>query len=119
LCFSDYLTADDNLFEVYKEVLTLAYRWSDLCFALHLPISHETIRKENQAEDCNRCLRMVLKKWLQKSYNYQRYGPPTWRMLVKAVGDPFGGNDTALAEAIAKKHTGMYPVDTSKMFPGN
>ena len=40
-------------------------------------------------------------------------------MLVKAVGDPFGGNDTALAEAIAKKYTGMYPVDTSKMFPGN
>ena len=120
MCFSDYLTADDNLFEVYKEVFTLAHRWSDLCFALHLPILlEETIRKENQVDGCNRCLRMVLRKWLQKSYNYQRYGLPTWRMLVTAVGDPAGGNDIALAEAIAKKHTGMYPVDTSKMFPGN
>ena len=72
-------------------------------------MSHEeTIRKETQGDDCARCLRMVLKKWLQKSYNYQRCGFPSWRMLVEAVGDPAGGNDCALAEAIVKNHTGAY-----------
>ena len=99
--------ADDNLFEVYKEVFTLAPRWSDICCALNLPISHEeTIRKETKGDDCKLCLRMVLTKWLQKSYNYERCGHPTWRMLVDAVGDPAGGNNTGLAETIAKKHTG-------------
>ena len=99
--------ADDNLFEVYKEVLTLAPRWSDICCALNLPISHEeAIRKETKGDDCKRCLRMVLTKWLQKSYNYERCGHPTWKMLVEAVDDPAGGNNTTLAETIAKKHTG-------------
>ena len=99
--------ADDDLFEVYKEVYALAPRWSDICCALKLP-HEETIRKETQGDDCTRCLRMVLRKWLQKSYNFGKYGCPTWKMLVEAVGDSAGGNNYALAETIAKKHTGMY-----------
>ena len=92
-----------------SEVHILAPKWSDICFSLYLPISREeAIRKETQGDDSARCLRMVLTKWLQKSYNYDKYGPPTWRMLVKAVGDPAGGNDCALAETIANKHPGMY-----------
>ena len=88
---------------------TLAAKWSDISFALKLPVSlEETIYKETQGGDPTRCLRMVLSKWLQKCYKYDRYGPPTWRMLVKAVGDPFGVNNCALAETIANKHPGMY-----------
>ena len=89
------------------QVHYLAPRWSDICCALNLP-HEETIRKETQGDDIARCFRMVLRKWLQKSYNYQRWGCPTWRMLVEAVGDPAGGNNLALAETIAKKHLGMY-----------
>ena len=107
---------DDNLFEVYKEVITLAPRWSDICCALNLPILHEeTIRNETKCDDCKRCLRMVLTKWLQKSYNYEKCGHPTWRMLVKAVDDSAGGNNTALAETIAKKHTGNVYIYTSTL----
>ena len=87
----------------------MAARWSDISFALYLPISQEeAIRKESRGDDSAHCLRMVLSKWLRKSYNYDKYGLPTWRMLVKAVGDSFGGNDCALAETIANKHPGMY-----------
>ena len=103
--------ADDNIFEVYKEVHTLAPRWSDICWALNLP-HEETIRNETQGVDCKRCLRMVLRKWLQKSYNYKKYGSPTWRMLVEAVGNSSGGDDGALANAMARKHTGMYMQGT-------
>ena len=109
--FCILLPANDDLFEVYKEVHTLAPRWSDICCALSLP-HEETIRKETQGDDCNCCLRMVLRKWLQKSYNYVKYGPPSWRMLVEAVGDSAGGNNCTLAEAMAKKHTGMYMQGT-------
>ena len=105
----DYLPACDDLHDVYREVYTVAARWSDISFALYLPISQEeVIRKETRGDDCAHCLRMVLSKWLRKSYNYDKYGLPTWRMLVKALGDPFGGNDCALAETIANKHPGMY-----------
>ena len=90
---------------MYREVHTLAPRWSGISFALYLPMFQvEAIRKETRGDDSAESLQMVLTKWLQKSYNYDKYGCPTWRMLVKAVGDPFGGNNTALAEAIAKKH---------------
>ena len=105
----DYLPACEDLHDVYREVYTVAARWSDISFALYLPISQEeAIRKETRGDDSAHCLRMVLNKWLQKSYCYDKHGPPTWRMLVKAVGDPAGGNDCALAEAIANKHPGMY-----------
>ena len=101
------LPACDDLYDVYEEVYTLAAKWSDISFALKLPLSQEeTIREETRGDDSARCLRMVLSKWLQKCYKYDRYGPPTWRMLVKAVGDPFGVNDCALAETIANKHRG-------------
>ena len=104
--FCILLPADDSLFEVYKEVYTLAPRWSDICCALNLP-HEETIRKETQGDDCKCCLRMVLRKWLQKTYNHQRHGPPTWKMLVEAVGNPAGGSNSALAETIARNHAGM------------
>ena len=104
----DYLPACDDLPDVYREVYTVAARWSDISCALYLPISQEeAIRKETRGDDSAHCLRMVLSRWLRKSYNYDKYGLPTWRMLVKAVGDPFGGNDCALAETIANRHPGM------------
>ena len=110
LCFVIFLyilPACDDLFDVYEEVHTLAAKWSHICFALKLPWSEEQIiHKESHGDDCVHCLQVVLRKWLQKSYNYDKHGPPTWRMLVRAVCDPAGGNDCALAESIAKKHAG-------------
>ena len=101
--------ACDDLHDVFEEVYSLSAKWGDISFALKLPFSQEeNIRSETQGTSTARCLRLVLSKWLQKCYKYDKYGPPTWRMLVKAVGDPFGGNDCALAETIAKHHPGMY-----------
>ena len=42
--------------------------------------------------------------WLRKNYNVKKFGEPTWRQLVKAVGHPDGGADMVLAMEIAKKH---------------
>jgi len=101
-------------------VYTLAARWSDISFALKLPLlQEESVRSETQGVSSARCLRMVLNKWLQRSYKYDKFGPPTWKMLVKAVGDSFGGNDCALAETIARKHAGMdILICTHKMILG-
>ena len=100
--------AGDDLHDVYEEVYTLAARWPDMCLALKLPISCQEMIEANHRGDSARCLQTVLVKWLQKDYNHNRHGPPTWRSLVKAVDNPAGGNNCALAEAVAKKHRGMY-----------
>ena len=81
-----------------------------------LPSDQSTIAAVHRGNPHD-CLQAVVIKWLQKDYDYQRYGPPTWRMLVEAVGAPAGGSNSALAEAIAKKHPGMHihsTVDSSK-----
>ena len=44
--------------------------------------------------------------WLKKQYNYHKYGPPSWRALVKAVANPAGGNNPAKAMKIAENHPG-------------
>ena len=78
-----------------------------MCLALGLLPSDQSTIAAAHPRNPHDCLQAVVVKWLQKSYDYQRHGCPTWRMLVEAVGDPAGGNDCALAEAIAKKYPGM------------
>ena len=46
----------------------------------------------------------IISSWLRGKYNTEMFGPPTWKMLVKAVGASTGGNNMALAEKIAKAH---------------
>ncbi len=46
----------------------------------------------------------ALCSWLQKKYDVQKFGPPTWRMLVRAVVEDAGGKSPTLAEQIATKH---------------
>ena len=106
LCLPCY-TAEDDTQDVYRAVLDLAGMWRDMCFALGLrPAIVDTI----SATCCGnpkQCLREVIIKWLRKTYDIDRHGPPTWRTLVKAVSDKAGGNNPALAEGIAKEHKGI------------
>lgn len=71
---------------------------------LNLP-SHELneIRTQSPHNVAQAFSDMML-KWLKQCYNVTKFGPPTWRMLVKAVGSEAGGNNKALAKKIASKH---------------
>ncbi len=48
----------------------------------------------------------VVVEWLKRNYNTTRFGCPTWKMLVKVVANPNGGNNNYLAEKIASQHPG-------------
>ena len=100
-------SAEDDAFDVYREVVGLSARWSSICLALRLRPSDRSKIAVAHPGNPDECLEAVVVKWLQKGYNYQQHGSPSWKMLVKAVGDPAGGNDCALAGAIAKKYPGM------------
>ena len=101
-------SAEEDTLTVYREVVGLAGNWSNMCLVLGLLPSDQRAIEAAHPRNPHMCLQAVVVKWLQKSYNYQRFGSPTWRMLVEAVGDPVGGNNVTLAETIAKKHPGMY-----------
>lgn len=63
----------------------------------------DTIRRDS-SHDANQALNDILLLWLRQKYNVQRFGLPTWRMLVEAVDSPAGGNNHALAKKIASKY---------------
>lgn len=84
------LVADDDAHDVYREVLDLAGKWGDMSSSLGLKTSDEEIIAIKYPQNPKRCLREVITKWLQKAYNTCKFGPPTWRTLVKAVLDPAG-----------------------------
>ena len=46
----------------------------------------------------------VLLLWLLQKYKVEKFGPPTWRMLVEAVDKKTGGNNHELAKEIASNH---------------
>ena len=95
----------DDLFDIYSELLPVASKWKNIGLALRLtPNSLNTIGAKENVTDC---LLEVLTQWLKKTYNVERFGEPSWKLLVKAVSDPAGGSDRALAESIAQKHQGI------------
>ena len=63
----------------------------------------QAIRK-SCGQDVDQAFTDVLLAWLRQRYNIAKYGPPTWRMLVRAVDSPAGGNNPALALTIVGNH---------------
>ena len=109
-------SAEKDTHDVYREVVGLAGRWSSICLSLRLlPCDQSAIAVAHPGNPHD-CLQAVIVNWLRKGYDYQKYGCPTWRMLVEAVGDPAGGSDCALAEIIAKKYPGIQLQCVHKSF---
>ena len=94
------------MYEVLEEVIDLQGKWTDILAGLRLPPSKQSTIKAEHSTNTRSCLQAVLLAWLSKSYNVEKHGPPSWRTLVKAVADPIGGEDVALAQKIAEKHPG-------------
>ena len=60
----------------------------------------------------DQALKDVLLLWLNQKYEVERFGLPTWRMLVEAVDKKTGGNNHELAKEIASNHPiGTYICD--------
>ena len=96
----------DDLFDVKTELLPVAARWKDIGLALRLG-SSQLDEIETDKKQSSDCLTKVLTLWLKKAYNTERFGEPSWELLARAVADPAGGDNPALAEEIAKKYGGI------------
>ena len=83
----------------------MAHNWRGVGRALRL---HPDLLNRIGADhsDVKSRLEGVLTEWLKKAYDTTRFGQPSWQLLVAAVAHPAGGNDRALAEEIATRHSG-------------
>ena len=97
-------SAEDDFHEIYKEVVSIIAEYYKLGIGLCLkPGELQAIRK-SCGQDIDQAFTDVLLAWLRQRYDVAKYGPPTWRMLVKAVDSPAGGNNHALALTISHNH---------------
>ena len=89
-----------------EEVLDIKSMWFKVGRSLRLRSDDiGAIRKGYPNKfDHDAALNDVLLLWLKKEYNVERFGPPTWRMLVEAINKRSGGNNYELAKQIALNH---------------
>ena len=92
--------------------MTISSRYFELGIALRLPPAELDSVRADESKSA-RALSGVLQAWLKQNYNTEKHGPPTWQKLVEAVDSPAGGNNHALAKAIAAEH----PMGNSILFP--
>ena len=64
----------------------------------------DQIREDYHSSE--QALGQVINIWLKQRYSVERFGLPSWRMLVKAVDSRAGGGDHALAKKITFAHPG-------------
>ena len=97
---------EDHLTDIMEEVLDIKSVYFSLGRSLRLRNDDlDTIRKKYaNNSDHKQILNDVLLLWLAKQYNVEKFGPPTWRMLVEAVNKKSGGDNHELAKQIALNH---------------
>ena len=102
----------DDLCDVMEEVVSIKSLYFSLGRSLRLEVEDlKKIRDTYPSEsDQESALTDVLLLWLHQKYNVDRFGPPTWKMLVEAIDKRTGGNDHELAKYIASNH----PAGTMK-----
>ena len=77
----------------------MAARWRDIGLALGISDSKlETI--EANKSDVRDRLTDMLRLWLNRAYNVEKYGEPSWQSLREAVRSPAGGDSPATADDI-------------------
>ena len=91
----------DDLFDAKRELQPQIMKGKHIGTALRLD-PNQLKKIEGGLDDC---LIDMLTMWLNKNYNTERFGEPSWELLAKAVGDPAGGNNSRLADEIRQRHS--------------
>ena len=75
-----------DLLTVKTLLKDVSYKWQDIGLKLHLLSPQlKILRADHLGEGQDQLLSEMLQKWLQWDYNIEKFGKPTWRMLVEAL----------------------------------
>ena len=84
----------------------MAGSWKAIGTALRIDSGHLNVIQKDNPGNSKECLLEMLTCWLNRNYNVERFGEPTWRAVVKVVAHPAAGHNCALALNIAEQHSG-------------
>ena len=79
-----FIIGMEDLFEIKAKLKPVISRWNHVGLALRL--DYTALEENKDLEDCQTIL------WLNKTYNTEQFGEPSWKLLAEAVGDQSGGN---------------------------
>lgn len=91
------------MIDVVDSVQRLAGSWKRVATYIHVKGDAIDRIEQNNPRDAQQCLHESIVEWLRKNYNLEKFGPPSWKMLVGAVKRL----DNSLALEIANAHRGM------------
>ena len=114
---SPQCVGEDDLADVLEAVVPIQSAYFALGRSLRLRL--DDLRSIQAAypneSDSELALNDTLELWLKRKYNVEKFGPPTWRMLVEAVNRRTGGNNHDLAKEIASDHPAAGIMDNSNL----
>ena len=86
LVFVFFCAGEDDWTIVIDVCRSLSPKWEQVGGYLGLTISTIDQVRWNHHRDESRCLNEVLKHWIRQDYNTEKFGHPSWRNLLKAIG---------------------------------
>jgi len=92
--------------DIKKEMISVVAKWEAIGRGLGIDCGRLELIKEDNPGDATKRFSAILTCWLQRRYNVERFGKPTWRAVVKVVADPAAGDNYALTLSIAEQHSG-------------
>ncbi len=95
---------DDDLSDLLAAMAPATSKWKLIGTTFHLKsdkLDQIGVAYPGSPEEC---LLEVLKEWLCKNYNIDRFGKPSWVKVVEVMASRFGGNNYAQAMSIATEH---------------
>ena len=87
-------------------MIPVARSWKAIGRGLRIKPGRLKTINESKSGKPEECLADMLTCWLNRNYDVERFGEPTWQAVVKVVAHPAGGDNCALALSIAEKHPG-------------
>ena len=106
LCPTSLPVGQEDHFDILTEMMPIASSWKAIGRGLRIEPGRLEMISENNSGKPKECLSEMLTCWLNRNYNVERFGEPTWRAVVKVVAHPAAGDNCALALSIAGKHSG-------------
>ena len=98
-CFS----GEDDWNIVILECEALATKWMELGAYLGLSVGRIDTIKADFFNDTHGCLYEMFRYWIQQNYNTAKFGPPSWKVLLKSVAMI----DKLLFMKLAQSHQGI------------
>lgn len=97
----------DVMGQVVLALEPLSARWKEIGIILgaRYDFLEGLYRSDERASEC---VNSIVKRWLKKKFDV-RFGTPSWKKLVEAIGAKTGGCNAVHAKTIAEQHLSNSP----------